>query len=293
MISWRGLDRRPAGRPGVDDVRAASAVLGGGDAEVGGLDAQRGVVRHHRRRAALGLAEGGADDAVVGARRVETVLDEQVLLDAVELDLQAAARRRRGTGSASEPPWRTRSSSIVRSAVRAARPTSSGRVFRPSSSSTTVSGMTTSTSSNDVTHAGSAMSTEVSSTTAAGARAGGSTAGSRRSRSPAGDRSPTLLRARGGVRAWSLGRIGRDRRRCRTQRRPVVSQAVRPMVDEPSTPDGYGRMRPMADVRRSAPSSPATRRPRSCSATTSPSRFLDRTPLFPGHVLVVPDRRTS
>ena len=70
-----------------------------------------------------------------------------------------------GTGSASEPPWRTRSSSIVRSAVRAARPTSSGRVFNPSSSSTTVSGITTSLSSNDVTHDGSAMSTDVSRTT--------------------------------------------------------------------------------------------------------------------------------
>ena len=70
-----------------------------------------------------------------------------------------------GTGSASEPPWRTRSSSIERSAARAARPTSSGRVFRPSSSSTTISGITTSTPSNEVTHDGSAMRTDVSSTT--------------------------------------------------------------------------------------------------------------------------------
>ena len=99
----------------------------------------------------LGLAERGADDAVVGHGRVEAVLDEEVLLDAVDLDLQGAVplpigdRRRR----ASRRGW-TRSSSIVRSAVRAARPTSSGRVLSPSSSSTTVSGTTTSTSSNVV-----------------------------------------------------------------------------------------------------------------------------------------------
>ena len=69
-----------------------------------------------------------------------------------------------GTGSASEPPCRTRSSSSVRSAARAARPTSSGRVFNSSSSSTTVSGTTTSLSPNEWTHAGSAISTDVSST---------------------------------------------------------------------------------------------------------------------------------
>ena len=70
-----------------------------------------------------------------------------------------------GTGSASEPPWWTRSSSIERSAARAARPTSSGRVFRPSSSSTTIRGITTSTPSNEVTQVGSAIRTDVSSTT--------------------------------------------------------------------------------------------------------------------------------
>ena len=60
------------------------------------------------------------------------------------------------TGSASEPPARIRYSSIVRSAVRAARPTSSGRVFRLSSSSMTVSGMTTSTLRNPWKQVGSA-----------------------------------------------------------------------------------------------------------------------------------------
>ena len=60
---------------------------------------------------------------------------------------------------------RSRSSSIARSAVRAARPTSSGRVFRLSSSSITVSGMTSATSPNVARQCGSAISTEVSSTT--------------------------------------------------------------------------------------------------------------------------------
>ena len=69
----------------------------------------------------IGLAEGGADDPVVGHRRVEAVLDEQVLLHAVDLDLQRAGRRavadrhRLGERAAGV----TRSSSIVRSAVRA------------------------------------------------------------------------------------------------------------------------------------------------------------------------------
>ncbi len=69
-----------------------------------------------------------------------------------------------GTGVASEPPWATRSSSRVRSAVRAARPTSSGRALSPSSSSTTVSGTITSASWNSRTHVGSAIRTDVSTT---------------------------------------------------------------------------------------------------------------------------------
>jgi hypothetical protein len=69
-----------------------------------------------------------------------------------------------GTGAASEPPWATRSSSSVRSAVRAARPTSSVRLLSPSSSSTTVSGITTSASANSSTQVGSAIRTEVSTT---------------------------------------------------------------------------------------------------------------------------------
>ena len=56
---------------------------------------------------------------------------------------------------------------MPRSAARAARPTSSIRVFRPSSSSMTVSGTTMSTASKALKQSGSAISTEVSSTTRA------------------------------------------------------------------------------------------------------------------------------
>ena len=132
--------------------------------EVGGLDPQRRIVADHGGRAEVGLADGHADDAVVRHRGVEAVLDEQVPADVVDLDLEgsrAVAGRYRG---GERPPWRTRSSSRVRSAVRTARPTSSGRVLSPSSSSTTVSGTTTSPSSNSSTHVGSAINTEVSST---------------------------------------------------------------------------------------------------------------------------------
>ena len=69
-----------------------------------------------------------------------------------------------GVGSASEPPARRRSSSMLRRAVRAARPTSSMRVLRPSSSSTTVSGITTAQPAKACIDMGSAISTEVSST---------------------------------------------------------------------------------------------------------------------------------
>ena len=65
-------------------------MLGRGDAEVGSLDAQRGIVGDHRRRPASGLTQRRADDPVVGAGRIEPVLDEEVLADAVELDLQAS-----------------------------------------------------------------------------------------------------------------------------------------------------------------------------------------------------------
>ena len=69
------------------------------------------------------------------------------------------------SGSASEPPARRRRSSSARRAARADRPTSSWRVFKPSSSSTTVRGTTTAQPAKDARHPGSATRTEVSSTT--------------------------------------------------------------------------------------------------------------------------------
>ena len=69
-----------------------------------------------------------------------------------------------GTGSASEPPCRTRSSSIVRSAARAARPTSSGRVFRLVELLDDGQRDHDVVSPNEWTHVGSAISTDVSRT---------------------------------------------------------------------------------------------------------------------------------
>ncbi len=79
---------QPVSRVGRD--APGGPVLSGGDAEVGRLDPQGGVVGHDRGRAPLRLPEGGTDDAVVGARRIEPVLHEKVLADPVDLDLQAA-----------------------------------------------------------------------------------------------------------------------------------------------------------------------------------------------------------
>lgn len=70
-----------------------------------------------------------------------------------------------GVGSFSEPPALRRRSSIARSALRADRPTSSIRVFSPSSSSITVNGMTIAQSGKLCRQFGSATKTEVSSTT--------------------------------------------------------------------------------------------------------------------------------
>ena len=136
-----GLDRRPADGGGVGAVPRRAPVLGRVDAEVGRLDAQRGVVRHHRRRAVLGLAERGADDPVVRARRVEAVLDQAVLLDVVDLDPQGCSFRRRPVRRANRRDERAGPRSCG-ARCRAARPTSSGRFLSPSSSSITVSGTT-------------------------------------------------------------------------------------------------------------------------------------------------------
>ena len=133
-------------------------------AEVGGLDAQRGIVRHHRPCAPMrGLSERGADDAVVGHVRVEPVLDEEVLLDAVDLDPDRARRRpapaRRASRRAGRAaPRACAARRVPRDRRRRAASSSS------SSSSTTVSGTTTSLSPNEWTHTGSAINTDVSST---------------------------------------------------------------------------------------------------------------------------------
>ena len=84
-----GLHRDPpsgaGGRRPADGV-----VLGGLQAEMSSLDAQRRVVRNHASRCVHRLPERGADDAVVGHVGVEPVLEQEVLLDAIDLHLQRA-----------------------------------------------------------------------------------------------------------------------------------------------------------------------------------------------------------
>ena len=65
-------------------------MLGGFQAEVRGLDTQRSVVRHHAGRCVHCLPERGPDDSVVRNVWVQPVLDEQMFLNAIDLDLQRA-----------------------------------------------------------------------------------------------------------------------------------------------------------------------------------------------------------
>ena len=46
-----------------------------------------GIVGHHMGRSMVGLAECGSDDAVVCLVRVEPMLVQKVLLDAIDLDM--------------------------------------------------------------------------------------------------------------------------------------------------------------------------------------------------------------
>ena len=206
------------------------------------------------------------------------------LLDAVDLDLQAAvapigtARRASRRGGRGAPR-----SCAAR--VRAARPTSSGRVLRPSSSSMTVSGTTTSTPSNEVTQDGSAISTEVSSTTRVTDRPLSAHPPPSMPRPPGGDRSTPLLRLPGAGGELADGCCVSQARCVRCPTAPVVAQramrgsessciGIAPAVAAATARAWYAcsvSLRRAVPTVRSAPSSPATPRPRSCAATTSPS----------------------
>jgi hypothetical protein len=85
------LGRDPSGRPAVVAVAAAALVLDGVEPDLGGFDAQGGVVRHHDGRAMGALAEGGSQDAVVGLGRVEALGRHLVEHQPVGLDAQRAA----------------------------------------------------------------------------------------------------------------------------------------------------------------------------------------------------------
>ncbi len=75
-------------------------MLGGVDAQVSCLDPQGGVVADHGGRTEVGLSDRRTDDAVVGHARIESVLDQQVLADVVDLDLErrGAVAGRHGLG---------------------------------------------------------------------------------------------------------------------------------------------------------------------------------------------------
>jgi hypothetical protein len=64
-------------------------VFVGFDTQVGGLDAQGRIVGNEAGTAVSGLAEGRADDPVVGNLGVETMLNQEVPLNSVHLDVDA------------------------------------------------------------------------------------------------------------------------------------------------------------------------------------------------------------
>ena len=250
------------------------------------------------RRCPLGLSEGGADDAVVGQRRVEPVLEEAVLLDPVDLDLQACSVPS-GTGSASDPPLRTRSSSM-----RAQRgPGGAADVvdpcLQPVELLDDVSGTTMSTPSKTLKQTGSAISTEVSSTTRARCRTAPpmsrSTAGSvRRSVCSRARRSDTGRRSVNATpchwwesRRWIVGgrscaagsvaHGGQLAGGCR-EPGPGVQRHTGAAMADPC---------PFCSIVAGTTAAEVVLRDDTVVA------FLDRSPLFAGHVLVVPRRSTS
>ena len=212
-----------------------------------------------------------------------------------------------GTGSASEPPCRTRSSSSVRSAARAARPTSSGRVFNSSSSSMTVSGTTTSLSPNEWTHAGSAISTDVSSTIRVRVCRGVGPvlrAGHSRAECGAGRPADQVLASRRAWSAWSRsvtatphlhpsaspsGSVvrGTPTACCCTPRPPVGGGWWATGVGCTTSPEHHGVVSEtcvFCDIVRGEVAADVVWRDDVAVA------FLDRSPLFHGHTLVVPRR---
>ena len=85
------VGRDPAGRAVVVAPGPPALVLDGLEPDLGGLDAQRGVVGHDHGRAVRSLAERGGQDAVVGLGRVEPLGRDLVEHQPVGLDAQGAA----------------------------------------------------------------------------------------------------------------------------------------------------------------------------------------------------------
>ena len=74
-----------------------------GEAEVRRLETQRRVVRHHARGSRESLTECRTDDAIVGFGRIETVLDEKMALNSVDLDVDRGTLAHGGRRSQRTP----------------------------------------------------------------------------------------------------------------------------------------------------------------------------------------------
>ena len=62
-------------------------MLVGGETEVRGLQSQSSVIGHHMGRRLVGLAESGPNNSVIRLRSVEAMLDQEMLLDAIDFNM--------------------------------------------------------------------------------------------------------------------------------------------------------------------------------------------------------------
>ncbi len=166
-VSYRSdicsLERSSSAMPGPAGVDGLlGAVLLGGEADRGRLDAQRQVLRDDRDvEAVVGEVERDREDAGVVVAELQPG-GQHRHVRVVELDAQRTAASPTAIGKSRRSCW-MRSSSRLRSAWRAKYPISGSWRFA-SSSVTTTTGSTTECSANRKIDFGSLSRTEVSST---------------------------------------------------------------------------------------------------------------------------------
>lgn len=143
-----------------------------GEAEVRRLETQRRVVRHHARGSRESLTECRTDDAIVGFGRIETVLDEKMALNSVDLDVDRGTLAHGGRRSQRTPCLQANFLELPQGRSGSATHVV-GTTLSPSNSSITVRGTTMSQPGYACRQFESAIRTDVSSTTrvAAGASA--------------------------------------------------------------------------------------------------------------------------